>query len=379
MTRKLFASALVVVTLAAVAWGIASRARAAASLENETLRMAVPTVSVASPKQGDGLSEVVLPGSIQAFTDAPIYARTSGYLKRWHADIGTHVKAGQLLAEIDAPEVDQQLRQARADLATAEANAALAETTANRWKALLETESVTPQETDQMVGDRNAKRAMVESARSNVRRLEDTQSFQRITAPFEGVITARNVDVGALIEGGTGSGSGKELFHLAATQTLRVYVKVPQSLSRSAVPGVEAYITLAERPENRFKGTLVRTADAIDPATRTLLAEVDIDNATGALMPGAYAQAHLQLRSTAGSLVIPATALLFRAEGPRVAVVRGGRAELVPITIGRDLGIALEIASGLAGNDQIVLNPPDSIVTGQAVRLVPSGSAGGGQ
>jgi len=378
MKRKLLLpSLLVVAVLATVAWGIAARARAAASLKKETLQMAVPTVSVALPKRGDGIREAVLPGRIQAFTDAPIYARTSGYLKRWHADIGARVKAGQLLAEIDAPEVDQQLRQARADLATAEANAALAETTANRWKALLVTESVTPQETDQMIGDRNAKVAMVESARANVRRLEDTRSFQRIIAPFDGVITARNVDVGALIE--VGSGAGKELFHLAATQTLRVYVNVPQSYSRSAVPGVEAYITLAERPESRFKGTLVRTADAIDPVSRTLLAEVDVDNASGALMPGAYAQVHLQLRSTAGSLVVPATALLFRAEGPRVAVVRGGKAELVPIIIGRDLGTSLEIASGLAGREQVVLNPPDSIVTGQVVNVAPSGTAAGGQ
>jgi RND family efflux transporter MFP subunit len=380
MKRKLFLPSLVVVVLlAAVAGGIAARARAAASVKVETLQMAIPTLSVASPKQGDGRSEVVLPGSIQAFTEAPIYARTSGYLKRWHADIGTHVKAGQLLAEIDAPEVDQQLRQARADLATSEANAALAETTANRWKALLVTESVTPQETDQMIGNRNAKRAMVESARSNVRRLEDTQSFQRITAPFAGVITARNVDVGALVGVGTGSGTGRELFHLAATQTLRVYVKIPQSHSRSAVPGVEAYTTLAERPESRFKGTLVRTADAIDPLSRTLLAEVDIDNATGTLMPGAYAQVHLRLRSGGDPWIVPATALLFRAEGPRVAVVRGGKAELVPITIGRDLGTALEIASGLSADDQVVLNPPDSLVTGQAVNVASASAAAGGQ
>jgi RND family efflux transporter MFP subunit len=368
-----------VALLGTVAWGLASRAKAAASLAKDTLEMAVPTVSVAAPKRSDGTTEVVLPGSIHAFTDAPIYARTSGYLRRWHADIGTRVKAGQLLAEIDAPEVDQQLRQARADLATAEANASLAETTATRWKALLVTDSVTPQETDQVIADRNAKRAMVESARSNVRRLEDTQSFQRITAPFAGVITARNVDVGALVEVGTGSGTGRALFHLAATQTLRVYVSVPQVYSRSAVAGVETAITLAELPGRRFKGTLVRTAEAIDPVSRTLLAEVDIDNATGALMPGAYAQVHLQLRSGGDPWVVPATALLFRAEGPRVAVVRDGKAELVPVTIGRDLGTTLEIASGLSGGEAVVLNPPDSLVTGQVVNVARSGSPGSGQ
>jgi RND family efflux transporter MFP subunit len=377
MKRKLYIPALVVFALlVTVAWGIASRVKAAASLEKETLQTAVPTVSVEQPKRSDGTTEVVLPGSLQAFTDAPIYARTSGYLKRWHFDIGAPVRAGQLLAEIDAPEVDQQLRQARADLATAEANAKLAETTAVRWKGLLESDSVTPQETDQKIGDHDAKHAMVESARSNVRRLEDTQSFQRITAPFDGVITARNVDVGALIDVGSGSGTGRELFHLAATRRLRVYVNVPQVYSHSATPGLAADIVLAELPGRRFQGTLVRTAQAIDPVSRTLLTEVDVDNATGELMPGAYAQVHLQLAPTADPLVIPATALLFRAEGPRVAVVRDGKAELVPITIGRDLGTALEIASGLSGNEAVVLNPPDSLVSGQVVNVSRSDHTG---
>jgi RND family efflux transporter MFP subunit len=376
MKRQIYVPFLVVVVLmVVVAWGISARARAAASLQKETQQMAIPTLSVASPKRSDGTTEVVLPGSIQAFTDAAIYARIGGYLKRWYVDIGDKVKAGQLLAEIEAPEADQQLRQAQADLLTAQANAALAETTAARWQALLVTDSVTPQETDQMVGDRNAKVAMVESARANVKRLEELQSFEKIRAPFDGVITARNVDVGALIQVGTGTGTGAELFQLAATRTLRVYVNVPQVYSRSAVPGVQTEITLAELPSRRFKGTLVRTSDAIDPRARTLLAEVDIDNASGELKPGAYAQVHLKLVSTAGALVVPATALLFRAEGPRVVVVRNGKAELVPITIARDLGTALEIASGLTGNEQIVLNPPDAIVTGQDVNVAPSAPA----
>ncbi len=219
----------------------------------------------------------------------------------------------------------------------------------------------------------------MESARSNVRRLEDTQSFQRIAAPFAGVITARSTDVGALIEVGTGNGPGRELFHLATTDKLRVYVNVPQADSRSAVPGVEADLTLAELPGRRFKGTLIRTAQAIDPTSRTLLAEVDVDNTTGELMPGAYAQVHLRLRSSADALLVPANALLFRSEGLRLAVVREGKVELVAVTLGRDLGNAVEIASGLAGTEQIVLNPPDSLVSGQAVSVVPSGATGGGQ
>ena len=362
-----------------VAGGLVSRAKAAASLKQETLQMADPMVTVAPPKRADDATEVVLPGNIQAFTDAPIYARTNGYLKRWHVDIGARVKAGQLLAEIDAPEVDQQLQQARADLASAEANSKLAGTTAVRWKGLLETDSVSRQETDEKVGDLQAKEAAVESARSNVRRLEDTQSFQRIAAPFAGVITARSTDVGALIEVGTGNGPGRELFHLATTDKLRVYVNVPQADSRSAVPGVEADLTLAELPGRRFKGTLIRTAQAIDPTSRTLLAEVDVDNTTGELMPGAYAQVHLRLRSSADPLLVPANALLFRSEGLRLAVVREGKVELVAVTLGRDLGNAVEIASGLAGTEQIVLNPPDSLVSGQAVSVVPSGATGGGQ
>jgi RND family efflux transporter MFP subunit len=372
-TRTLVVSTLVALpVLVAIGGGLAKRARAAAKLGKETRELAVPTVAVAPPAREDVAPEIVLPGNIQAFTDAPIYARTNGYLKRWYVDIGTKVKPGQLLAEIDAPEVDQQLHQARADLATAEANAQLARSTAARWKGLLESDSVSPQETDEKLGDLEAKTAVVESARSNVRRLEETRSFQRITAPFDGVITARNVDVGALIEVGTGNGPGRELFHLAATERLRVYVNVPQAHSRSAVPGATAEITLAERPDRTFQGTLVRTAEAIDPVSRTLLAEIDVDNESGELLPGAYAQVHLHLRGDQDPLVVPATALLFRAEGPRVAVLKDGKVELVDVTLGRDLGNAVEIASGLKGDEQIIQTPPDSVIEGQEVRVARS-------
>lgn len=361
--------ALLIVAAIVVA-GIVPRLRARAALHNETTELAVPAVSVIHPKLGAPQSEIVLPGNIQAFADSPIYARTNGYLKKWYVDIGAHVKASQLLAEIETPEVDQQLDQARADLNTAQANYRLSEITAVRYQELLKTDSVSKQDVDNAVGDFEAKKAMVASAESNVKRLEELQSFEKIYAPFDGVITARNTDIGHLINSGAG-GPATELFHIAAIRKLRVYVNVPQQYSQSAKPGLRADLTLLEFPGRRFPGTLVRTAESIDVASRTLLVEVDVDNASGELFPGAYAQVHLKVPISAPSLILPVNTLIFRSEGLQVGTVQdGNRAVLANITLGRDLGNEVEVISGLAASDFVIVNPPDSLVSGEKVRVV---------
>lgn len=362
---------IVAVFAAALVWGILPRLDATAALKKETQALNIPTVSVIKPRVGDASHELVLPGNMQAFVDTPIYARTNGYLKRWTADIGAHVKAGQLLAEIDTPEVDDQLHQARADLNTAEANFRLAEKTAARWQALLKTDSVSQQEADQTQGDMEAKKAALQSARFNVARLEKTHSFKQIFAPFDGVITARNTDVGALIDAGSGGGPGKELFHLASTKKLRVYINVPQAYSRDAVPGVEAEVTLTEFPGRSFKGSLVRTTQAIDAASRTMLAEVGVDNPTGELLPGGYAQVHLKLHATNMAVVVPVNTLIFRSEGAQVAVVEPDqRVALKKIVLGRDFGTEVEVVSGLEQGEAVILNPSDSLTSGTQVRVV---------
>jgi len=377
--KQVITLALAAMVVAGIVYrGISTRVRATSALTVQTQEMAVPTVSVIQPKRGASSEEIVLPGNIQAFIDAPIYARTNGYLKRWYVDIGARVKAGQLLAEIDTPEIDQQLQQARADLATAEANYQLAKTTAARYQYLLETDSVAKQDVENAVANDQAKKAMVQSAGENVKRLEDLQSFEKIYAPFDGVITARNTDIGALIDSGSG-GLAKELFHIAALHTLRVYVNVPQIYSRSAVPGVQADLTLAEFPGRRFQGRLVRTADAIDQASRTLLTEIDVDNAAGELLPGAYAEVHFKLASGASTFTLPVNTLLFRSEGLRVAVLRDGKAVLVPIVLGRDFGTEVEVVSGLDGSESVITNPPDSLVSGGEVRIAPQAANGGAQ
>jgi RND family efflux transporter MFP subunit len=347
--------------------GIKARAEASTNLEAETQRSAIPSVSVTYPKENAPTEEVVLPGNTQAFTDTPIYARTSGYLQRWYVDIGARVKAGQLLADIETPEVDQQLQQAKADLQSAQANLGLAKSTAERWQFLAKTDSVSKQETDEKVGDLNEKKAAVESAQSNVRRLEETQRFQKIYAPFDGVITARNTDTGSLINAGS-SASGKELFHLAAVNRLRVYVNVPEVYARAARPGAKALLTLDEFPGRTFRGTLARTSNSIDMAAHTLLAELDVNNPTGELLPGAYELVHLKLPGQIRAFTVPANTLLFRQEGLRVAVVHDGHAQLVPIKIGRDYGTEVEVVSGLKPKDAIIVNPADSLVSGAAVR-----------
>jgi RND family efflux transporter MFP subunit len=357
--------------------GVSTRVRAAADVKADTHELAVPSVSLAQPKRTAPQEEIVLPGNIQAYIDAPIYARTSGYLKRWYVDIGGRVKNGQLLAEIDTPELDQQLQQSRADLGTAKANYDLAQTTAARYESLLKSDSVARQDVDNAVGDAHAKKAMVDSATDNVKRLEQLQSFEKVYAPFDGVLTARNTDIGQLIGSGSGSGA-KELFHVAAIHTLRVYINVPQIYSPAAVPGVQAYLTMPQFPGRRFPGKLVRTSAAIDQASRTLLTEVDVANPAGEIPPGAYAQVHLKLPSAATTVVIPVTCLIFRTEGLRVGVVRNGRATMIPITLGRDFGTEVEVVAGLDGSEKVITNPPDSLVDGQEVRSAPQGSSSWG-
>jgi RND family efflux transporter MFP subunit len=360
-------------SLAAISYdivhGIKLRVHAATALRQQSLAMAIPTVSVIHPKLGGNVEEVVLPGNAQAYVATPIYARTNGYLKSWNFDIGAHVKAGQLLAVIETPEVDRQLDQARADLATAQANYDLSRITAARYETLFKTDSVAKQDVDDRVGDLQAKKAMLDSAASNVRRLEEMQHFQNVYAPFDGVITARNVDFGALIDAGANA-PGKELFDIAATNRLRVYINVPQQYSRDVKPGGAAELTQAEFPGRQFPGKVVRTADSIDPASRTLLTEVDLGNPTGELLPGAFLSVHLNLKSETAAVVIPVNTLIFRSSGMQVAVVRNNKAELVPVTIGRDYGTQVEVLSGLAAQDAIIENPSDSLTSGTEVRLL---------
>jgi RND family efflux transporter MFP subunit len=360
---------LAVLIGAGIRAGIAGRVASANTLDRETRDAAIQTVAVTRPKLSDPSEEVVLPGDMQAFSDSPIYARTNGYLRRWHSDIGARVQAGQLLAEIETPEVDQQLQQARADLESAQANYRLAQSTAVRWQGLLKKESVSQQETDEKIGDMAAKKAMAESAASNVRRLEELQGYEKVYAPFAGVITKRNTDVGALITAGSGA-NAQELFRLAETGRLRVFVQVPETYQRAAHAGMKATLTLNEFPGRIFTGTVARNSNAIDAASRTLLVEVDVENPAGELLPGAYVSVHLKLPHTGSRAVtIPVNTMLFRSEGLRVAAVRNGHAELLPIQIGRDFGNDVEVVQGLKPAEQIIVNPPDSIVSGQPVRI----------
>jgi RND family efflux transporter MFP subunit len=357
--------------------GVVPRMRARAALRTSTNQLAVPTVEVVQPKEGSPQTEIVLPGTIEAFVDSPIYSRTDGYLKKWYFDIGAHVKKGDLLAEIETPEIDQQLDQAKAELNTAEANYNLAQTTATRYQDLAKSDSVSKQDVDNAVGDYQAKKAMVASAQSNVNRLDQLQSFEKIYAPFDGVVTARNTDVGHLINAGASSSPGTELFHMAAVNRLRVYINVPQQYSIAAKPGLPATLELQQFPGKMFKGTLVRTADSIDLASRTLLTEVDVDNTTGELLPGAYTQVHLKIPSSTRSVIVPVTALIFRAQGLQAAVVNDGQhAEIRNITLGRDYGSEVEVVSGLTTQDKVMMNPPDSLVNGELVRIAQTDNNG---
>lgn len=339
------------------------------ALANDTELAAVPTVAVIHPSVESGEEDLVLPGTLQAYVESPIYARTNGYLKKWYFDIGSSVKKGELLADIDTPEVDQQLSQARADLNTAQANAQLSEITAARYSELLKTDGVSKQEVDNALGDLAAKRAIVQSAEANVRRLEDLESFKRIYAPFSGVLTQRNVDIGTLINAGNG-GTSQQLFYLAQTDPIRVYVNVPEAYAPSIHPGIGAYLELTQFPGQKFEGKVVRSANAIDLATRTLLTEVDVPNASGQLLPGGYAQVHLGVKVKAERLQVPVNSLLFRSEGLRAVVVDANHhAHLQTLTIGRDYGVTLEVLNGLKADDWIVLNPPDSLNDGEEVHV----------
>ena len=352
--------------------GIRVRAAASEELARATTDTATPVVNVVYPKAGSPTQEIVLPGNTQAFVDSPIYARTNGYLTHWYFDIGARVKKGDLLAEIETPEIDQQLQQAQAQVETAQANLNLAQTTADRWQFLLKSNSVSKQETDQALANLAAQKATVDSNSANLRRLQQLQSFEKVYAPFDGVITSRSTDIGALIDAGSAAQS-KELFHLAAINSVRVFVPVPEVYSNAAQAGSEATLTLDEYPGRVFHGTLARNNSNIDLTSRTLLVEADVENPNGELLPGAFVSVHLKLPSQIRSVTIPANTLLFRREGLRVGVVRGGGAELVPVTIGRDYGSTVEIVSGLRLSDAIILDPSDSLVSGAPVRLAAGG------
>ena len=361
--------AIVAVIIAAVViFGVMARRGSERVLEKETAASAIPSVNVVYPTPSTLSSELALPGNTQAFTDTPIYSRTNGYLKSWHFDIGSHVRKGQLMAEIETPEVDQQLQVAQADLKSAEANLDLANTTSTRYQNLLKTNSVSKQETDVAMSDASAKKAAVDASMANVRRLQQLQSFEKVYAPFDGIVTARNTDIGRLISAGQNT-MPQELFHLAAIGKIRVYVAVPEAYSAAIKVGGKASLTLDEYPGRSFEGTIARNSNAIDQASRTLNVEVDVDNPKGELLPGAYVFVHFKVPMRAASLMIPSNTLLFRSEGLRVGVVRDGRVQLVPVKIGHDAGATVEIASGLTANDAVILDPSDSLASGQEVQI----------
>ena len=360
----------VIVVAAILTSGIWSRVKAGRSLSAETAQAALPAVSVVSPKQTVPADEIILPGNVQPFITSPIYARTNGYLKKWYFDIGAHVKKGQLLAVIETPEVDQQLQQARSNLLTAQANLELASITKSRYQGLLKSNAVSQQDVDNAVGAYNANKSIVEADKAAVEQYSALVSFEKIYAPFDGVITARNTDIGDLINSGSSTGVKTDLFHIAQPGKLRVYVNVPEEYSQGIKTGMTADLTLAEFPGRKFQGKLVRTADDINVTTRTLLIEIDLDNPSGTLLTGSYAEVHLAVPTQASTFLIPVNTLLFRTEGLRVGIVKQGKVMLTPVTPGHDFGNEIEIVAGLNEGDQVILNPPDSIVSGQAVHIV---------
>jgi RND family efflux transporter MFP subunit len=371
LSRKIrrYSLVLLVVALGLGAWGEISRVAARNALGRETARDALPSVITTTANRSDVGEDLVLPGTVQAFVEAPIYARSNGYLKTWRTDIGTEVKKGQLLAEIEAPEVDQQLSQARADLETARANESLSSSTNKRWQGLLSTESVSRQDADEKAGDAAAKKAAVDSAAANVARLRELESFKRVVAPFDGVVTARNTDIGALINAGQNSGS--ELFRIADIQKLRIYVQVPEAYAAVTKPGLEAQLKFTEQPNRTFVARTVRTSNALDPTLRTLQVELQLDNANRDVLPGAYAEVHFKLAGNAESLRLPANTVLFRSAGLQVATIDGTtHVKLKSIVQGRDFGNTIEVLSGIEADDRVVVNPPDSITDGASVRIV---------
>jgi len=368
--RWLAASIVLIVTAALLGSGIWSRVKARTALSAETSQVALTPVSVVTPERATPAQEIILPGNIQPFITSPIYSRTNGYLAKWYVDIGAHVKQGQLLAVIDTPEVDQQVEQSLSNLNTAKANLTLAEITKNRYEGLLKSHAVAQQDVDNAVGTYNANQAIVDAAQANVKQLQALQSFEKIYAPFDGVVTARNTDIGDLINSGSSGGVQTDLFHIAQPGVLRVYVNVPEEYSQGMKVGMTADIVLAEFPGRKFQGKLVRTADAINMTTRTLLIEIDVDNPTGTLLTGSYAEVHLKVPTQASTFLLPVNTLIFRSEGLQVGVVKDGKVVLTSVTPGHDLGNQIEIVAGLKANDQVVINPPDSIVSGQQVQTV---------
>lgn len=367
------------VALAIAAIGVVVRGNSVATVRAWTDERAVPTVHLIQPALGHESNSLTLPGRLQPYIEAPIFARVSGYLKRWEVDIGMRVRSGQLMAEIDTPELDQQLEQARADLISAQSNQKLAEITARRWRNLRETDSVSQQEADQKDSDLAARTAAVAAAQANVNRVLALESFKRITAPFDGVVTARRTDIGALINAGAGN-SGVELFSVADVRKLRLFVRVPQSYASRIKVGASAKLSVPEHPGMTFDAKLVRTSGAINLSSGTLLAELEIDNKDGLLTPGGYAEVALQVADNDKALRIPASALLLRKEGAQVATVTAdGRVALKKVSIGLDHGAEVEIVSGLDASDRVVQAPPDSIADGDAVRIDNDGAKAGAE
>jgi membrane fusion protein, multidrug efflux system len=365
---------LAILLLAGAAIAFALRLGERRALAKETEALAVPTVIVIHPKPEAPQQDLTLPSSLQAYTESPIYARTSGYVAHWYKDIGSHVQKGQLLADLETPEVDQELLQARAARGQAEAQMNLAKTSADRWESLRKMDAVAQQETDEKASGYTQGQAALASATANVRRLEQLESFKHIYAPFSGTITKRNTDIGALINAGN-SGSNQELFVVAQISPIRVYVDVPEIYAPSVRSGVRATIDLPSLPGQHFSGIVARSSDAIDPGTRTLRTEIDVPNRDGRLFPGSYAQVHFGVNVAAVLISVPVNALLFRAEGPRAAVVGGdGKIHLKAVTIGRDYGTEVEILSGLDPSESIVLNPSDSLEEGQPVNVSKQGN-----
>ena len=366
---KLLIGAALLVLITAGAVTFLNRHTESNALAKETEAVSVPTVAVVQPASEPGNDELVLPGNLLAFEESPIFARTNGYLLRWYKDIGSKIQKGELLAAIDTPEIDQELSQARASREQIKAALDLAKISADRWANLLKTDSVSQQEADQEASGYQQALANLAAADANVRRLEELESFKNVYAPFSGVLTKRNVDPGALINSGA-QATGKELFDVARVDPLRVYVSVPQAYAPSMKVGMKANVTLQEFPSQKFLGTVARTADAIDPATRTLNTEVDVPNKDGKLLPGSFGQVHFATGASVPRITIPVNAMLFRAEGPQVAVVdKDNKVHLRPISIGRDFGATLEILGGLDVSDRIVINPSDSLEEGQQVHV----------
>lgn len=362
---------------AVLAVGIVPRLDARAELQQQTVALAVPTVQVTLPNIASPDQMLVLPGDIEAYQQTPIFARTNGYLKAWYADIGTHVKAGQQLATIDAPEVDAALQQARADEQQAQANDQFAEVSATRWQQLVQTHAVSQQDTDMKASDAQVKHAALLAAQSNVARLAQMQSYEKVYAPFDGVITARNIDVGALIDAGSAGGPAREMFDLAQTRVLRVYADVPQNNAVTSLDGTSACLEVSQIPGTCLPGTVARNAGAINAVTRTLRIEVDVPNGNGAVLPGSYGQVRLSLKAARPGLSVPVNTLLYRPQGLQVATVDPQHQVLLKtIKPGRDFGTRIEVDSGLAATDRVILNPSDSITNGQAVRVSSSASAG---